>query len=391
MTIPKPPYPVHVAQLGGVPNKSLDIPLCSVFMVLFLVGGAGHMTRLQLNLRRGHKFPLSGAMFGFSMARVVACIMRIIWAVYPTNVGISIAAVLFVNLGDLLCCLINILLAQSIVKALHPRVGNHKYFRYFITTSLSLLLVSLCIILGFVVSSYYTLDRKKLNDAKAGSFAGGTYNAFTSLIPIFLILISYHIPRKETRNFGKGSMSTKVLILLYGSLALATGFWFRVGSGYMAPRPVNEPPPWFSKACFYIFYFTIEVSIIWGYLIMRIDLRFYMPAGPDRGDGSRSMPSDHETEEIELMANKGKFTQDSRPTTRGTGELRSATVGESDGGDKVPEMPHLDPTELDAIKKDDRVSQEQTKDNAGTSPLSNGDVVEKHDVSSSEPKSKDDP
>jgi len=46
-------------------NKvGVDIPITAVFLLLFIIGAATHMTIFQLNRKRGHKFVFSGLIFG---------------------------------------------------------------------------------------------------------------------------------------------------------------------------------------------------------------------------------------------------------------------------------------------------------------------------------------
>ena len=47
-----------------MPKKNVDIPITSVFLVLFLVGAGSHMTIFKLNKRRGHKFLFNFFLFG---------------------------------------------------------------------------------------------------------------------------------------------------------------------------------------------------------------------------------------------------------------------------------------------------------------------------------------
>ena len=293
--LPKgPPYAPMAAILGGQPTVPLDVPITSVFLFLFLLGGCGHMTILQLNLRRGHKFPMSGAMFGWSMARILACAMRIAWATHPTNISLAIAAQLFVNLGDLVGFVININLAQRIVRALHPNFGWHPIFKRFLIIVFSLILVSMFLLIGFTVDSFFTLDPTKLHNARDAQLYGVTYFAFTAVLPIPLVLVSLAVHRKtEAERFGNSSLRTKTITILSGATTLALGEWFRAGTSYLTPRPVTDPAPYSSKACFYVFYFCLEILVIWSYLFARIDLIFYVPDGSKGpGDYSRSaMPN----------------------------------------------------------------------------------------------------
>lgn len=56
--------------LGGIPKKSVDVPITAVFLVLFMLGAATHMTIFQLNLRRGHKFLFNAVLFGKAISYV---------------------------------------------------------------------------------------------------------------------------------------------------------------------------------------------------------------------------------------------------------------------------------------------------------------------------------
>lgn len=61
-----PPYLPKNWALGGAPDKAVDIPVTAVCLFLYVCGAATHMTILQLNQRRGHKFLFNGALFGTS-------------------------------------------------------------------------------------------------------------------------------------------------------------------------------------------------------------------------------------------------------------------------------------------------------------------------------------
>jgi hypothetical protein len=58
------PYPPRVWQLGGAPKVGVDVPITAVFLVLFIIGAAAHMTIFQINMRKGHKFLMSALLFG---------------------------------------------------------------------------------------------------------------------------------------------------------------------------------------------------------------------------------------------------------------------------------------------------------------------------------------
>ncbi len=59
-----PPYAPQVWMLGGAPKKSVDVPVMSVFLVLFIGSAATHMTIFQINRKHGKKFLMSALLFG---------------------------------------------------------------------------------------------------------------------------------------------------------------------------------------------------------------------------------------------------------------------------------------------------------------------------------------
>ncbi|CAG8360504.1 unnamed protein product [Penicillium salamii] len=58
------PYMPKTAGMGLRPTVSLDVPICAVFLALFLTGAVCHMTLFRRNLARGHKFIPSAMTFG---------------------------------------------------------------------------------------------------------------------------------------------------------------------------------------------------------------------------------------------------------------------------------------------------------------------------------------
>lgn len=58
------PYQPQIWQLGGRPEVGVDVPITAVFLALFIIGAVTHMTIFQLNRKKGHKFLMSGLLFG---------------------------------------------------------------------------------------------------------------------------------------------------------------------------------------------------------------------------------------------------------------------------------------------------------------------------------------
>ena len=244
------------------------------------------MTILQVNLRRGHKFYFSGMLFGFCMARITTCIMRIVWANRQTNINIGIAATIFVAAGVVLLFAINTVFAQRILRAMHPKFGWNKTIKAIFTGLYALIVISLIMLITATVDSFFTLNPNVHRIDRDIQLYGQTYYAFLSFLPIPMVLLSLAFPRKtRTDKFGSGRHRNKIWILLVASALLCLGAAFRTGTNYITPRPRNNPAWYHSKACFYIFNFTVEILVIYLYLLLRVDKRFHVPDGA-RGPGS---------------------------------------------------------------------------------------------------------
>ncbi|SLM37081.1 Protein of unknown function DUF3112 [Lasallia pustulata] len=314
-----PPYAPTNASLGGLPTVKLDVPITSVFLGLFLLGAIGHMTVFQVNRKHGHNFVISGAMFGFCMARSVACIMRIVWANRPRSVPIALAASIFVLVGSVIGFIVNLNFAHRIIRALNPKVGWHPALKLTFIFIYCLVGISIALLVSFTVASFYTLDPAKRRNTRDVQLYGSTVFAVVSFLPIPMVLVALATgPKTGRENFGVGTIRSKIILLFYGATLLALGAWFRAGTNYLTPRPASRPRPDQSKACFYVFYFTVEILVIWTYLIFRIDQRYHVPDGSrGPGDYSKSVFYEMETAKTGMRGRNYSFTSSLQPICEG--------------------------------------------------------------------------
>ena len=314
MSLGSGPYPSMKAALGGLPTVGVDVPICSVFLLLFLLGAISHLTIYMMNKRRGHRFIISGMMFGFCMARIVTQVMRIVWACYPRNVSIAIAANVFVAAGVVLLFIINVLFAQRIIRAGHPRSGWHPIFHWAFIAIYILIVLSLIMLITSVIQSSFTLNDNTKRIDRDILLYGQTFYTVIAFLPIPLVVGALLVPRKQRlEKFGSGRWRHKIYILLASSTLLCLGAAFRTGANYAGgERPRDKPAGYQSKACFYIFNFVVEIIVIIGYVVLRVDTRFWVPNGSHApGDYSR-----------------GK--EDLTSETRGEGRLERAIIPEEE-------------------------------------------------------------
>lgn len=354
---PGPPYPPNTASLGGVPTVGVDVPITAVFLFLFVLGAIGHMTIFQLNMRRGHKFVMSGMMFGFCMARIVTCIMRIVWATRQTQVQIAMAAQIFVSAGVVLLFVVNLIFAQRIVRASHPNTGWHPFFAHAFTLTYVLIVLTLVIVITVLVQSFYTLNKHTKTIDRRLQLYGQTYYTVVAFAPIVLVIGGLIIPHKtRLEKFGNGRYRTKIIILLTSSVILTLGSAFRAGINYKAARPRNDPAWYHSKACFYSFNFLIELAVVIFYLLIRVDLRFHVPNGSMRaGDYSgRNLKEGRESSgEINGEIN-GEISGEINGKSTGEGGLMDKVLSEEEVFDEKP-APGLRTPPLATLQGDEKV------------------------------------
>ena len=354
------PYPPTTASLGGLPTVGVDVPLCGVFLALYIIAAVSNMTILQLNLRRGHKFVMSGMLFGFSMSRVVTMVLRIVWATRPTNLKLGIASSIFVYAGVLLLFVINLIFAQRIIRAWHPNTGWHRLFHHAFTALYSLIVLTLSMLVVSVIQSFYTLNSNTRRIDRDILLFGQTFYAIVSFLPIPMVVIGLLVPRKtRTEKFGKGRFRWKVVILLTASFLLCLGACFRVGVNYAGgTRPIKDPAGYQSKACFYIFNFVIEISVILLYVVVRIDKRFWVPDHSKKpGDYARGHALD--TDKFENANGKGSDDGERRA---GDVILPEEEVFDDMSPEEVAQLPTTG-KEVDAEMNSQELAQMPAKEN----------------------------
>ncbi|KAF1915903.1 hypothetical protein BDU57DRAFT_529087 [Ampelomyces quisqualis] len=295
------PFAPTTWALGGAPQKGVDIPITVVFMVLFMLSAAWHMAIFQSNKKRGHKFLFSAALFGFSMSRIVTCVLRIASVSTPTDVRLGIAAAIFVAVGVLIVFVINLIWAQRILRAYHPKVGWHRGCKIAYNTLYALVALTLLTVIVAVVQTFYTLSIRTRHIDRALQLYGQTFLAVVSSMPLVVILIAHSLPRRNRlEKFGAGKMSMKVGVLVAGTSLIALGAWYRCGTTFKTPVPHSQPLPlYLSKGCFYMFNFGVDILTLYLYGLMRVDLRFHIPDGA-HGPGSY-MTNKNDQEEVAAM------------------------------------------------------------------------------------------
>ncbi|CAK7218483.1 hypothetical protein SCUCBS95973_003502 [Sporothrix curviconia] len=278
-----PPYAPTIAGLGGTPTPKVDDPIIAVLLLFFVAGAATNMTILQVNRRRGHKFVMSGMVFGFCMARTTALVMRIVWASRQHNVSIAIAANIFTVAGVVLLFLVNLIFTQRIVRAYRPRLGWSRPITYLFRFFFFSVPIVLIMVIPATVYSFFTLDVHKRDQLRRVQLTATTWMALLAFLPIPVTILTILAPPRpphhgSVESFGRGQLRTKVGLLLFTSTVLALGAAFRAAVNFDV-RPLSDPAWFDSRACYYCFNYVIEIIVVYTYTISRFDRRFHIPNG----------------------------------------------------------------------------------------------------------------
>ncbi|KAK4452688.1 putative family c-likeg-protein-coupled receptor protein [Podospora aff. communis PSN243] len=286
---PGPPYLPQWAQSGVKPTPLPDDPISAVLLALFVGSAVMHMATFQLNRRRSHRFFFSALLFGFSMARITALTMRIVFAHHHNNISVAIAAGVFTAAGVMLLFVVNLAFAQRMVRAYLPEVGWKRGVRLafgFVYGSVGAMLV---MVVAVTVHMFYTDDEDVRGREREVQLVAATYLAVLAFLPVPVVLgARWWAGRRDggrlvRDKFGKGSFKAKMGLLMTTSLLLTLGAGFRAGVGF-APRPVWHLAWYHGKGPYYVFNFGIELVVVYMYGLARFDHRFHVPNG-SKGPG----------------------------------------------------------------------------------------------------------
>lgn len=260
------------------------------------------------------------------MARVVACITRIAWALHPDNENLAIASQIFVAAGVLLLFITNLVFAQRMIRAYHRffgwSAGLTRLFRGLFGSVVAVLVM----VITVTIQSFFTLSKKTHRIDKGIQLFCGVYLAVIAFLPIPLVLAAALVPRRTPIDrFGVGHFRTKFGLLTFTSVLLATGAIFRAATNFVK-RPLNDPAWPQTKAAFYCFNFGIEVIVVGTYLLARFDRRFHIP------DGS-SAPGHYSMSEYGVLAGANLNVPGVNRSSMVNGDGGSGGVARTSSGD----------------------------------------------------------
>jgi len=217
----------------------------------------------------------------FCVIRTFSCALRAAWAAHPTNGKLALSAQIFVYCGTIILFIVNLFLAQRLVRARHPKLGWSPLFTIVCPPLVvAATVITVLLVIVAVLQMSYTRDPNTLRiDGDIQIYVETAFMVF-AFLPFLICMLTVILPRKTYLDkFGAGRFRTKVLILSGASLLLTLGGGWRCAIAWVPEVPRTESPWYLSTACFYIFNFGIEACILILYLVTRVDRRFYTPDG----------------------------------------------------------------------------------------------------------------
>ncbi|KAI2635110.1 hypothetical protein GGS21DRAFT_490323 [Xylaria nigripes] len=331
-----PPYASKFAVVGGVPTTGTDIPIAAVLLACFAAAAAANMTILQLNKRAGLKFLFSGMMFALCSLRSVALTMRIVWACYPHTGNIAMAAGILTQTGSVLVFIINLIIAQRIIRSYHSAFGWNPavtvVFRFLVACVVTFLIMAITV----SIQTFFTLDEGTRKSDRIVQLFAGTSLAVLAFLPIPTITMASILARGyHVEKFGAGRWRSKLQIVLFTSFLATVGASFRIFTSFAA-RPVDDPAWYHARVCYYAFNFVVDLVIAVTYLFTRFDRRFIVPNGSkgpgDYGTGMRVRPSSVTSSSSSRARNEKdaeKFSKEKSASDEDGGEKQSLPTDDS--------------------------------------------------------------
>ncbi|KAK3388775.1 hypothetical protein B0T20DRAFT_102612 [Sordaria brevicollis] len=280
------------AVLGGIPTEGVDIPISSVFILLFGIAAVWHLyTYFWVDRRRlprqRHFFAMM--LFVFSTLRMFSLVMRIIWAASVTDPHIpeqvvAVPARTFTTAGNTLIYILNFFTVRRFNRdyalfGAHPAPLRITRFLMFAT------LACLVMIVTSLVDSYHEHTDAVEKQGRAVQLAALTILTVLAFCPIIMASLG-HVFRDNAKVYGgsqeeKRRYKARMRLIMISSLLMTLDVGYECGVAY-ARRPVERPAWWHHRAALYLSDYLLELLMVALFGVARLDRRFKMMRASER-------------------------------------------------------------------------------------------------------------
>lgn len=171
---------------------------------------------------------------------------------------------------------VNLVLAQRVVRAMHPAFGwglGFTTFSHFLLFSIPAVIAMNAVSVSVNFFSTETVQREVTEELLT---FGSSWNLMLAAMPLFWVFLASAIPGPPIENFGVGDFRSKTSLLVFGAITMSVGAGVRLAISVNAPSSTS---PLSGKVVFYITGFLLETITVAAYAYFRLDLLFHIPNG----------------------------------------------------------------------------------------------------------------
>ncbi|KAG5359730.1 hypothetical protein CJU90_5568 [Yarrowia sp. C11] len=318
---------------GNFPTKS-DIAPSAIFVAVNGILMCGHFYVFGRGYMRNHHFWPSFGLGWHCILNMLGFGMRIGWASNVLNIQLGIASTVMIVVSIVYVNAMNLLLAHRILTFRHPETGDATWFGW-IMIGIYMVIIGVIVmaVISQVVIFLYFLDYNHWRQATGAMQASSVFATLVAIGGVGLIGLAYVLPRgalslhhddrrrlpaSNIESYGmfyfppkysqvlqyeadpsakidSGKLAARVLngrdlsssaaIIIVTSLILTTTAAMRCATCFLGERWALNVAPIYSNTLFYIGFGLFETIANVIFLVVRIDLRFYIPDWPIKGTG----------------------------------------------------------------------------------------------------------
>lgn len=334
--------PKHVVNLvmttqyniyGNFPTTA-DIAPSAIFVAVNGVLMIAHFYVFAKGCSRNHYFWPSFGLGWHCILNMLGFGMRIGWANNVLNIPLGIASTIMIVVSIVYVNSMNLLLAHRILTYRHPETGDATWFgSVMILVYLVIIGVIVMAVIAQVVMFVYFLDYTHWKQAMGAMQAASVLATLVAIGGVFVIALAYALPRgalslhhddrrrlpaSNVESYGvfyfppkysqvlqyqadpsakidSGKLAARVIngrqlstsagLIVATSIILTTTAGMRCATCFLGDRWSPSVKPIYGQTLFYIGFGLFETIVNVIYLLVRIDLRFYIPDWPLKGTG----------------------------------------------------------------------------------------------------------
>lgn len=171
---------------------------------------------------------------------------------------------------------VNLVLAQRVVRAMHPKFGwglGFTIFSQFLIFSIPAVIAMNAV---SVSVNFFSVEPVQREVTEELLMFGSSWNLMLAAMPLVWVFLASARPGPPIENFGSGDFRSKTSLLVFGAITMSVGASVRLAISVNGP---NSTSPLSGKLVFYMTGFLLEIITVAAYAYFRLDLSFHIPNG----------------------------------------------------------------------------------------------------------------